>query len=180
MHKYSAQTAKEPLSADDAKLMAEAADVQATVATEPTPAERVVDALREDRSQDVTLTPEQERAEHVAGTARKVRENLDARQGAPAPEPAPEAVNEALKDIVARRGAERTTGETAGGEAKKSWQERLAAAQQKQPAASNDFAEKVAQIRKAQEDQATEEAQRKTARRGPTSGPEQGRRGPSL
>jgi len=180
MHKYTAQTAKEPLSADDAKLMAEAAEVQATVATEPTPAERVVDVLREERSQDVTLTPEQERDEHVAATARKVRENLNARRGAPAPEPAPEAVNEALKDIAARRQEERSTAEAAGGEAKKSWQERLAAAQQKQPAATNDLAEKLAQIRKTQEDQAAEEAQRKAARRGPTNGPEQGRRGPSL
>ncbi|ALV41432.1 hypothetical protein AU252_09935 [Pseudarthrobacter sulfonivorans] len=180
MHKYSAQTAKEPLSADDAKLMAEAAEVQATVAVEPTPAERVVDVLREERSQDVTLTPEQERDEHVAATARKVRENLEARRGAPEPEHAPEAVNEALKDIASRREEERSTGEAAGEEAKKSWQERLAAAQQKQPAATNDFAEKLAQIRKAQEDQVAEEAKLKAARRVPTTGPEQGRRGPSL
>jgi hypothetical protein len=180
MHKYSAQTAKEPLSADDAKLMADAAEVQATLVTEPTPAERVVDVLREERSEDVTLTPEQERAEHVAATARKVRQNMDARQGAPAPEQAPEAVNEALNDIAARREAERSTGEAAGGEAKKSWQERLAAAQQMQPAASKDFAEKLAQIRKAQEDQAAEEAQRKSGRRRPTAGPEQGHRGPSI
>jgi hypothetical protein len=70
MHKYSAQTAKDPLSADDAALMADAADVGATVATEPTPAEQVVDRLREERSQDVTLTPEQERAERVAAMVR--------------------------------------------------------------------------------------------------------------
>ncbi|MCO4251204.1 hypothetical protein [Pseudarthrobacter raffinosi] len=180
MHKYSAQTAKEPLSPDDAKLMAEAAEVQATVATELTPAERVVDVLREERSQDVTLTPEQERDEHVAATARKVRENLKARQSEQAPEQAPEAVNEALKDIASRREAERSTGEAAGEEANKSWQDRLAAARQKQPAASHDFAEKLAQIRKAQEDQVAEETQRKAARRGPSAGPEQGRRGPTL
>lgn len=83
MHKYTEQTAKEPLSADDAKLMVDAAEVQAPVATAPTPAERVVDMLREERSQDLTLTPEQERAEHVAATARKVRENMDARQRTP-------------------------------------------------------------------------------------------------
>jgi conjugative relaxase-like TrwC/TraI family protein len=180
MHKYSAQTKKEPLSADDAKLMAEAAEVQATVAVEPTPAERVVDVLREERSQDATLTPDQERAEHVAATARKVRENLNAHRGAPAPEHAPEAVDEALKDIAARREEERTTGETAGGDAKQPWQEKLAAAQQKQPAASNDFVEKLARIRKTQEDQAAEKAQRKTAPGRPSAGPEQGRRGPSL
>jgi hypothetical protein len=99
---------------------------------------------------------------------------------APAPEQAPEAVNEALNDIAARREAERSTGEAAGGEARKSWQERLAAAQQKQPAAGKDFAEKLAKIRKAQEQQEAEETRRKAARRGPTAGPEQGHRGPSL
>lgn len=44
------------------------------------------------------------------------------------------------EDVAARREAERSTGETASGEARKSWQERLAAAQQEQPAATNDFA----------------------------------------
>jgi hypothetical protein len=180
MHKYSAQTKKEPLAAADATLMAEAAQVEAAVKETPTPAERVVDVLREERSQDVTLTPEQKRAEDVAATARKVRQNLDARRGAPTQEHAPEAVDEALKDIAARRQEESTTGEAASGEAQKSWQEKLAAAQQKQPATGNDFTEKLARIRKGQEDQAAEEARRKAARRGPSAEPEQGRRGPSL
>ncbi len=58
-------------------LMPDAAEAQATVVIEPTPSERVADVLweREEHSQDFTLTPAQERAEHVAGTARKVREN---------------------------------------------------------------------------------------------------------
>jgi conjugative relaxase-like TrwC/TraI family protein len=180
MHKYTAQTKKEPLSADDATLMADAAEVQATVAGDQTPAERVVDVLREERSQDVTLTPEQKRAEDVAATARKVRQNLDARRGASTQEHAPEAVDEALQDIAARRQEESTTGEAASGEAQKLWQERLAAAQQKQPATGNDFTEKLARIRKGQEDQAAEEARRKAARRGPHAEPDQGRRGPSL
>ncbi|XAS68667.1 hypothetical protein V3C33_05050 [Micrococcaceae bacterium Sec5.7] len=85
-----------------------------------------------------------------------------------------------MKDIAARRESERSTGEAAGGDARKSWQERLAAAQQKRPAASNDFAEKLAQIRKAQEEQAAEQARRKAAHRGPSAGPDHGRRGPTL
>ncbi|MGY4542534.1 transketolase [Arthrobacter sp. UYNi723] len=104
---------------------------------------------------------------------------MHGRHGAPAPE-APEAVDAALQDIAALREAERSTGEAAGGDARKPWQERLAAAQQKRPAASNDFAEKLTQIRKAQEEQAAEQAQRKAAHRGPSAGPDQGRRGPTL
>jgi hypothetical protein len=45
MHKYSAQTAKEPLAAADAALMAEAAQVEAAVKETPTPAEQIVDHL---------------------------------------------------------------------------------------------------------------------------------------
>lgn len=91
--------------------MADAADVQATVATEPTPAEQVVDRLCEERSQDVTLTPEQNRAERVAAMTRTVRETIEAHEDAPTPEPTPEALTEAMKDIAARREAERTTAE---------------------------------------------------------------------
>ncbi|MET3165084.1 UNVERIFIED_ORG: conjugative relaxase-like TrwC/TraI family protein [Arthrobacter sp. UYEF10] len=176
MHKYSAQTAKEPLAGAAAALMAEAANVEAALAERPTPAEQVVDQLREERSQDTTLTPEQERAERIAAMARRIRGTSTTST----PEQTPEAVTEAMKDIAERREAERSTGEAAGGDARKSWQERLAAAQQKRPAASNDFAEKLAQIRKAQEEQAAEQARRKAAHRGPSAGPDQGRRGPTL
>lgn len=47
MHKYSAQTAKEPLAAADAALMAEAAQVEAADKEAPTPAEQIVDHLRQ-------------------------------------------------------------------------------------------------------------------------------------
>lgn len=49
-----------------------------------------------------------------------------------------------------------------------------------QPAVGNSFAEKLANIRKDKEEQAEVEAKRKASRRGPTAGPEQGRRGPTL
>ncbi|KQR64056.1 hypothetical protein ASF98_11115 [Arthrobacter sp. Leaf337] len=176
MHKYSAQTAKEPLSADDAALMADAADVGATVATEPTPAEHVVDRLREERSQDVPLTPEQERAERVAAMVRRVRENREARQGAPAPEQAPHAVSEALNDIAARRQAEETT----AGQAQESPKERLAKARQEREAARTAAPNAGDEIRAAQEEKAAQEAKRRAERRSPSATPDQGRRGPSL
>lgn len=177
MHKYSAQTKKAPLSADDANLMAEAADVAATVATEPTQAEHVVDVLREERSQDVTLTPDQERAERVAAMVRRVRETREARDGAPTPEQAPESVNEALKDIVARRDAERTS---TGPQAQESLKDRLERLRQEREAARTAAPNAGEEIRRAKEEQTAEEAKRKADRRGPGTAPEQGRRGPSL
>jgi hypothetical protein len=176
MHKYSAQTAKEPLSAADAAHMADAADVGATVATEPTPAEQVVDRLREERSQDVTLTPEQERAERVASMVRRVRENREARQGAPSPEQAPEAVSEALKDIAARRKAEETTAE----QAQESLKDRLAKARREREAARAGAPNAGDEIRAVQEEKVAQEAKRRTGLRGPSAAPEHGRRGPRL
>ncbi|MGO4860116.1 AAA family ATPase [Arthrobacter sp. 2MCAF14] len=106
MHKYSAQTAKEPLARADAVLMAEAAQVEAIVKESPTPAEHVVDHLQESRGSEAQLSPAQERAERIAALARMVRENR-ARIGHPVNESrSPEAVKEALEQIKARRAEE--------------------------------------------------------------------------
>jgi hypothetical protein len=106
MHKYSAQTAKEPLAAADAALMAEAAQVEAAVKEIPTPAENVVDHLRETRGTEAQLSPAQERAERIAALARKVRENRVKRQSKDPDTNSPEAVKEALEQIKARRAQE--------------------------------------------------------------------------
>ncbi|WP_113719740.1 MobF family relaxase [Arthrobacter dokdonensis] len=111
MHKYSAQTRKEPLAPADAGLMAEAAQVEALVKETPTPAEQVVDQLRQTRATEVqaTLGPAQERAERAAALARKVRANWrPAGQNGPGPQENAEAVKEAMENIRARRAAEDT------------------------------------------------------------------------
>ncbi|MFB0840482.1 MobF family relaxase [Arthrobacter sp. E44] len=103
MHKYTAQTAKEPLSSADAALMAEAAHVEAVVKEAPTPAEDVVDQLQQARGAEAQLTPAQDRAERMAALARKVRENRAKRQRRDPETRNPEAVKEALEQIKARR-----------------------------------------------------------------------------
>lgn len=177
MHKYGAQTGKEPLSAADTSLMAEAAHVEAVVKETPTPAEKVVDHLREARGEEAQLSPEQERSERLAALARKVRENKEARQGAAEPGQVPESVSEALKDIRARRDAERTV---TGPAAQESLKDRLERLRKEREVARTAAPTAGEEIRKVKEEQAAEEAKRKAARRGPSSAPEQGRRGPTL
>lgn len=106
MHKYTAQTSKEPLSAADATLMAEAAHVEAVVKETPTPAEDVVDHLQQARGAGAQLSPTQARAERMAALARKVRENRAKRHGQDPETKSPEAVQEALEQIKARRAEE--------------------------------------------------------------------------
>ncbi|AOY74419.1 conjugal transfer protein TraA (plasmid) [Arthrobacter sp. ZXY-2] len=106
MHKYTAQTAKEPLSPDDASLMAEAAQVEAIVKETPTPAEDVVDHLQQERGTEAQLSPAQERDERMAALARKVRENRAKRKGQEPVGGNTEAVREALDQIKARRAEE--------------------------------------------------------------------------
>ena len=106
MHKYSAQTAKAPLAPADASLMAEAAEVEAVVKETPTPAEHVVDHLRETRGSETQLSPAQERAERMAALARKVRENRARNRRPDEDSTSPEAVKEALDQIRARRAQE--------------------------------------------------------------------------
>ncbi|NHW49219.1 relaxase domain-containing protein [Paenarthrobacter sp. MSM-2-10-13] len=106
MHKYTAQTTKEPLSGADASLMAEAAHVEAAVKETPTPAEDVVDELQQARGAEAQLSPAQERAERMAALARKVRENRAKRQGKEPENRNSEAVKEALEQIKARRAEE--------------------------------------------------------------------------
>jgi hypothetical protein len=111
MHKYSAQTRKEPLAPADAQLMAEAAQVEALVKEAPTPAEQVVDQLRQTRriEAEAQLSPAQERAERAAALARKVRANQRPtdQEGSGSQESA-EAVKEAMENIRARRVEEET------------------------------------------------------------------------
>jgi hypothetical protein len=173
MHKYSAQTAKEPLAGADAALMAEAANVEATVAERPTPAEQVVDQLREERSQDTTLTPEQERAERIAAMARRIRGTSNTST----PEQAPEAVTEAMKDIAERRRAEGDTQPAAPAE---SLRDRLARVRQETEAALAKTPNAAEKIRQAQEAQKAEDAKRRAQQTDPAAGPEAGRRGPRL
>lgn len=170
MHKYSAQTKKEPLSAQDAKLMADAAEVQATVATATTPAEQVVDRLREERSQETTLTPEQERAERIAAMARRIRGSGKTSM----PEQAPDAVAEAMKDIVERRRAEKETQPSAPAE---SLRDRLARVRQETEAALAQTPNAAEKIRLAQE---AEDTNRRAQQTGPATDPEARRRGPKL
>jgi len=106
MHKYTAQTAKAPLSRADASLMAEAAHVEAVVKETPTPAEDVVDHQQQARGEEAHPSPAQERAERMAALARKVRENREKRQGQDHETKNPEAVKEALAQIKARRAEE--------------------------------------------------------------------------
>lgn len=111
-----------------------------------------MESTRHGPREDPQLPSDKERAEQIAGMARRVRENRDG-PGCTSTGAGSGTINEALKDIAARREQERSTGDTSGEEARKSWQERLAAAQQKQAAAPNDFAEKLARIRIAREEQ---------------------------
>jgi conjugative relaxase-like TrwC/TraI family protein len=106
MHKYSAQTAKEPLAPADAAHMAEAAQVEAAVKETPTPAEQVVNHLQETRGTEAQLSPARERAERIAALARKVRENRAKNNRPDADTRSPEAVKEALEQIKARRDQE--------------------------------------------------------------------------
>lgn len=118
MHKYTRQTSREPLSADDAHLMREAAEVEARMVEEQAPAEQVIDHLRTERAQDSTLTAEQARAERVAELARRLKAS---RRPHDAQAPRTEAVDEALARIRAKRQEEvgrqesvKTPGEAAG------------------------------------------------------------------
>lgn len=104
MHKYTAQTAREPLSGDDTRLMREAAEVETRLVEEQAPAEQVIDHLRTERAQQATLTPEQARAERVAELARRLNASRQATAGTPA-QPS-ESVEEALTSIDKRRQAE--------------------------------------------------------------------------
>ncbi|MET3708136.1 hypothetical protein [Pseudarthrobacter sp. S6] len=173
MHKYSAQTAKEPLAGADAALMAEAANVEATVAETPTPAEQVVDQLRQERSQDTTLTPEQERAERIAAMARRIKGTSNTST----PEQSPEAVTEAMKDIAERRRAEKDTQPAAPAE---SLRDRLARVRQETEATLGQTPNAAEKIRQAQQAQEAEDAKRRAQQTGPATGPEAGRRGPRL
>lgn len=110
MHKYTAQTRKEPLAPADAALMAEAAEVEALVKETPTPAEQVVDQLRQSRGMHsgTQLSPAQERAERAAEMARKVRANQRTTSG-PAEDgtgTSSDAVKEAMERIRARKAEE--------------------------------------------------------------------------
>ena len=177
MHKYTAQTKKAPLAPEDAALMAEAAEVEALVAVEPTPAEQVVDRLREDRAQEAGETHQQGRADRIAELARKVRNN---RPGAQTGDAAPESVDEALDDIRKRREAEQTTGAAAGGEGRESFHDRLAKLRHGQHAGAPATSDAVARLRAAQAEQAAEQARQDTGGPERGTGPEQGRRGPRL
>jgi conjugative relaxase-like TrwC/TraI family protein len=109
MHKYSAQTAKAPLAVVDAELMAESAQVEALVKEAPTPAEQVVDQLRQARgaADGAQLSPAQERVERAADLARKVRANRHPTgQEPPETNDGTGAVKEALENIRARRAEE--------------------------------------------------------------------------
>lgn len=105
MHKYTAQTAKDPLSVDDARLMHEAAEVETRMIEEPAPAEQVIDHLRTDRAQQATLTPEQARAERVAELARRLKASRGKTEGTPTERP--ESVDEAITAIKKRHQAEK-------------------------------------------------------------------------
>jgi hypothetical protein len=153
--------------------MSEAANVEATVAETPTPAEQVVDQLRQERSQDTTLTPEQERAERIAAMARRIRGTSKTSM----PEQAPEAVTEAMKDIAERRHAEKDTQPSAPAE---SLRDRLARVRQEAEATLAQTPNAAEKIRQAQEAQEAEDAKRRAQQAGPATGPEAGRRGPRL
>ena len=171
IHKYSAQTAKEPLSAADATLMAEAADVEALVMETPTPAEDVVDHLQQARGAEGQLSPAQERAERLAALARKVRENRAQHQGGEPDTSNPEAVKEALDQIKARRAEETGTKNSPD------FAEKLAALRAAQQTATSSAVEKLRQ------EQAEAKAAEERARRdrpGPADGPDHGPRGPRL
>ena len=108
MHKYSAQTRKEPLAVADAELMAEAAQVEALVKESPSQAEQIVDQLRQARGTEAQLSPAQERAERAAALARKVRANRrPTDQNGPRTQESSEAVKEAMENIRARRAEEK-------------------------------------------------------------------------
>jgi len=173
MHKYSAQTAKDPLSAPDASLMAEAAHVEAVVKETPTPAEEVVDHLQQARGAEAQLSPAQERAERLAELARKVRKNRAERHGGESEARNPEAVQKALDQLKARREQEKE-------QAKKTspdFAEKLAARRAAQTRGTPSAVEKLRQEQA--EAKAAEEGRRKD-QPGPGTGPEQGPRGPRL
>ncbi|WP_417221392.1 AAA family ATPase, partial [Arthrobacter sp.] len=104
MHKYTQQTSREPLSADDAHLMREAAEVETRIVEVQAPAEQVIDHLRTQRAQDSTLTPEQARAERIAEISRRLKASRQ-RSGAATPERS-EAYEKALADMRQRRAEE--------------------------------------------------------------------------
>lgn len=106
MHKYTQQTSRDPRSADDAHLMREAAEVETRLVKEQAPAERVIDDLRTGRARELTLTPEQARAESVAELARRLKASRKNTVGQ-ALAGRSEAVQEALAALKKRRGAEK-------------------------------------------------------------------------
>ncbi len=177
MHKYSAQTAKEPLAPADAAHMAEAAQVEALVKETPTPAEHVVDHLQETRGAQAQLNPAQERAERIAALARKVRENR-ATTGHKT-EDRPESVKEALEDIAARRRSEKAD-KTAATQQPGTFAERLAAS--RAAGAGTDGSSAVERLRRQRAVQAAaEDEQRRREQDGPAAGgPSTGHRGPRL
>nr|AXV46671.1 conjugal transfer protein TraA, relaxase [Arthrobacter sp.] len=110
MHKYTQQTAREPLSGDDARLMHEAAEVETRLVEEQAPAEQVIDHLRTERAQDSALTAEQARAERIAELSRRLKASRQ-RPGE-APMEKSQAYQEAVAAIKKARkddGRERTT-----------------------------------------------------------------------
>lgn len=171
IHKYSGQTAKEPLSAADATLMAEVADVEALVKETPTPAEEVVDHLQQARGAEGQLSPAEERAERLAAVARKVRENRARHHGGEQETRNPEAVKEALDQIRARRAEETGTKNSPD------FSKKLAALRAAQQTGTSSAVEKLRQ------EQAEAKAAAERARRdqpGPAQGPDQGHHGPRL
>ncbi|MEA5456915.1 MobF family relaxase [Sinomonas sp. JGH33] len=112
-HKYSAQTRKDPMPAEDNELIAEAAEVTAAVKQAPTPAENVVDELRSQRGTDMPLSPAQARAERIAELARKVRQ---ARKNPEHSGEHSEAVQAALEKIRNQRADEQAAREQAAQE----------------------------------------------------------------
>lgn len=111
MHKYTQQTSREPLSADDARLMHEAAEVETRLVEEQAPAEQVIDHLRSERAQDSTLMAEQARAERIAELSRRLKASRQSPGEAPveksqAYQEAVEAIRKARKNDGTERKAE--------------------------------------------------------------------------
>ncbi|GAA5226055.1 MobF family relaxase [Paeniglutamicibacter antarcticus] len=115
MHKYTQQTAKEPLSRDDARLMHEAAEVETRLMEEQVPAEQVIDHMRTERAEESTLTAEQARAERIAELSRRLKASRQ--KSGEAPPERSEAYKTALAAMKQRRkeeGGDRKEGDSDG------------------------------------------------------------------
>ncbi|MGC0239513.1 hypothetical protein [Arthrobacter sp. SD76] len=176
MHKYTAQTKKAPLAPEDATLMAEAAEVEAIVAVEPTPAEQVVDRLREDRAQTAGEGPLQGRADRIADLARKVRTTGPA-SNPPTPHPNPSTRPSKTSASAAKPNtAPAPPPVPRPGNPSRTGSPNSARTNRPAPCPSN----AVARLRAAQAEQAAEQSRPDTGRPGRGTGPEQGPRGPRL